>query len=489
MSKERKKMSCMILIFFIFFSFSGCVLANIKTNTYPNIGYNHHLESSKNQIKFNYEGNLLEIEYGSRDENIGVGTAIENGGVSPPGLNNVFSKPIKMSFQGYQNDFLKKSVEVPIDSRNMILRKFKKDQNFSQYVKMNWYNHWSAPLGQTFIFFASMRSDVYQAPVFKQYTSENKMGDVSFFPKTGVEWEGPLFSIIENTISMQPSGKLIAGPAKTIGGGVYQGGYGVNNVAGEGRGEINISASSNNNLSNSTQFQEDDYIIGSRILYGGKIMTTLGPLGGVHISLGQSYPLSKQNSKNEFQQLNYHLSDYVGHIEANPFSLLSLNYSFRLNQKSFVPNFSEMGVAIGPPILSLSGSYVVIHQDTQLHESKNINNTDEYVTNNKLLTKEINFFLNSQVTDNLSLMGSIMQDMQKKQKEGRAFQYGVGAHYHNDRFRLGLTVDRQFYPGIGSKPGTLFMLTFSLNNEGEYAAAPNASHHKNSSSSHNTLVQ
>ncbi len=127
-------------------SFSGAVLAEINSHgSLYRIGYNSGLENSKNHMKFSYGGNILEVDYGSYNENTGIG--IDNGGSPLPSLNNTISKQIKMSWREYKDNLVKKARDGNINSNNRKLSQLNDEYNFSQYLKLDWNSPCNAPLG------------------------------------------------------------------------------------------------------------------------------------------------------------------------------------------------------------------------------------------------------------------------------------------------------------------------------------------------------
>lgn len=371
---------------------------------------------------------------------------------------------MKMKWINYQRTPFKKSTNIHTNLMWKNSFPINKNQNFSEYIKEDLHYPLNISLGQMFTLCASPREKCYKALVVKNSVFENKSRDLSFTPKTGMEWEMLSTSLLRDTIFLQISGKLITGPPTAIASQAYLGGGGTNNFSGEG----NTGGDFNNNLSAPLQFPDDDSRVGIQALYIGKIMTTLGPLGDVNITLGQSCPLSTHRSLKEFQQINHYLSDYVSHVEISPFNWINLSYRGELNQKSLRATFYEIGATIESPIASLSGSYSTIQRPTNSRRSKNFKEESPCIFNNTAQTKKINFFLSSQITDSLSLTGTLMQGLQKKKREKNTFQYGIGTHYHTKFFTLSLTVNRQPYPGMTPKTEALFMVTFGFNNEGDH---------------------
>lgn len=323
--------------------------------------------------------------------------------------------------------------------------------------EIGWQRPWVAPLGQVFTAFGSTRGDLYQvehahksalAKRKKEAAREflEKKGGARFFPQTGLNWRWPFVNTFRRqSVVLQPTGQLIAAPRRAIG-------IAARRIPNEDSADFEFNDA---NLFSLDRFPGYDRIdTGSRAVYGGEVLTTGSLFGDVEFFLGQSYALSKPNHRDKFQGLNHHPSDYVGRFEASPWGWLTLNYRFRMNQKSFNPRVSELGGTIGPAIARLTGNYLFISKHAGTPDKKDFN--------------QINLSLSSQVTKYWTLLGLLKQDLKKKKDGGGPLERGVGLVYRDDCFGFGFTVKRQFYKDRDLRPATVVMGTLFLKNVGDY---------------------
>jgi len=377
-------------------------------------------------------------------------------------------------FQGLQNTDRQKNISAPLPimeysaysgvdpwggrfsfDGNLLNLYRKSGINMQREVgEVGWQRPWMAPLGQIFTVFASTRGDLYQVErghrlrntTGKMDTFAEKKGGGRFFPQTGLNWRWPFVNSYQNqSVVLQPVGQLIGAPDKAIG--IAQ-----RHIPNEDSTDFEFNDA---NLFSPDRFPGYDVIdTGSRAVYGGEILTTGRLLGDVEAFLGQSYSLSEPKRRDKFQGLNRRPSDYVGRIEASPYSWLMLNYRFRLDQKTLNPRVSEVGGSVGPAIARLSGDYVFISKRAGTFDQKDF--------------QQISLSLSSQVTKYWSLIGLLKQDLKKKKDGGGSLERGVGAIYRDDCFGLGFTIRRQFYKDRDLRPATIAMVTLFLKNVGDY---------------------
>lgn len=341
--------------------------------------------------------------------------------------------------------------------------------------EVGWQRPWVASLGQVFTIFASTRGDLYSVEhsrgdknsremreakrtkhskeVNRHFTK--KTGGARFFPQTGLNWRWPFInSFCNQNVVVQPVGQMIAAPDNPLG-------VKSRRIPDEDSTDF---AFNDANLFSVDRFPGYDLIdTGSRAIYGGEILTTGDLFGDVEVFLGQSYALSKPKHHDKSQGFGHRPSDYVGRFEANPFSWFTLNYRFRLDQKSLNPRVSEVGGSIGPDIAKLSGDYVFISKHAGTPDKKDFN--------------QIYLTLSSKLTKYWTLVGIVRQDLNKKKngpdlnkkKEGGGpLERGVGIAYRDDCFGLGFSIKRQFYKDRDLTPATVFLVTLFLKNIGDY---------------------
>ena len=105
------------------------------------------------------------------------------------------------------------------------------------------------------------------------------------------------------------------------------------------------------NLFSSNRFTGYDLIEGgSRATYGLRHMLTTDSGGRVDIFGGQSYDFSRNSSFAPTSGLHDHVSDYVGRVGFIPNKYVDMNYSFRLDHKTFEPQREYAQASVGVPL-------------------------------------------------------------------------------------------------------------------------------------------
>lgn len=232
----------------------------------------------------------------------------------------------------------------------------------------------------------------------------------------------------------------------------------------------------------------------NQAVYGGKFLVTLGPLGHGTFFIGQKYALMKNPaSPHALTKDQPRFSDYVGHVEANLLRCLRVNAHFDVDQKSFQSRVSGIGGSIYMENANFSVNYRITRNVMKnfgrpvgrpgnrnldkIRNQKNFQQTD----------KKINYNFTYQFTDNWSLRGSLMQNLEGAKERRRQFSYRTGVNYNFENFGIGFTVSQRNRPVIerGSalkrgrnvrgekrkktfKKDTCFMITLSVNDEGEF---------------------
>lgn len=361
--------------------------------------------------------------------------------------------------------------------------RFKFDGNFLNLVRqrglnmqrgigqLGWQRPWNTSSGQVFTVFASTRGDLYKVEhghslgkkaaqeKLRSGRSIERKGGARFFPQTGLDWRWPFInSFCQQSVIVQPVGQLVAAPNHAVG-------PKARNFPNEDSADPEFNDA---NLFSSDRFPGYDRIdTGSRAVYGGEVLTTGKLLGDIEVFLGQSYSLSDPHRKRQIQGLNRHASDYVGRVQATPVSWLSLNYRFRLDQKSFNSRVTEVGGSIGPEIAKLSGTYVFVSRHAGTPDNKNFN--------------QVNLTFSSQFTKRWSFLANLIKNLQPARdvnglsNHNGVLEKGVGLLYRDDCFGLGLTAKRQYYQSADLRPATVFMVTLFLKNIGTYGTSINPS--------------
>ncbi|MBI2708006.1 MAG: LPS-assembly protein LptD [Proteobacteria bacterium] len=315
--------------------------------------------------------------------------------------------------------------------------------------EIGWQRPWTIPSGQVFTVFASGRGDLYQ--VEDPFPFQKKGGGGRFFPQTGLDWRWPFITTCQQqSIIVQPLAQIIAAPRKAIG-------VAARRIPNEDSTDFEFN---DINLFSSDRFPGYDVLdTGSRAVYGGQLLTTGNLFGDVELFLGQNYSFSKPNAQEKFQGIRNGFSDYVGRVQASPWSWLNLTYRFRLAEKSFKPLVSEVGGSLGPAIAKLSGTYVFISKNAGTIDKKDF--------------KQLNITFSSQFTKYLTFTATLLQNLRKKQDGGGVLSRGFGLMYRDDCFTLGAAVQRQYFVARDLKPATLFIVTLGFKNVGDFPLSYN----------------
>ncbi len=329
---------------------------------------------------------------------------------------------------------------------------------------IGWQRPWTLPIGQVFTVFGSTRGDLYNVtnspPLLTTQSKLNvtnssplvippKKGGARFFPQAGANWAWPFVTNTwkKQSIIVQPIGQLIGAPAQEIG------------IAANRIPNIDsIDFTFNDlNLFSADRYPGYDLIdTGSRAVYGGQVLTTGKLLGDVGLFLGQNYSFARKNNAiDTIQGLRNGFSDYIGRLEASPWKDLTVNYRFRLEEKSFSPLVSEVGGAIGPSIAKLSGTYVLINKKARLVAQRNFD--------------QINLTFSSQFTKTLTFTAMLLQDLNPKKGEDGALSRGIGLTYRDDCFTFGVSIQRQYFVARDLKPETLLLVSIGFKNIGDFS--------------------
>lgn len=334
--------------------------------------------------------------------------------------------------------------------------------------EVSWQRPWNTPLGQVFTVFASTRGDLYKVEHshnigrrerrerIRNNKSIEHQGGARFFPQTGFDWRWPFInSFCQQSMVVQPVSQFILAPSHPIGAPNRK-------IPNEDSVDFTFNDA---NLFSPDRFPGYDRIDrGSRVVYGGEVLTTGSLFGDVELFLGQSYSLSDPQNKRNFQGLKRHASDYVGRFEASPFSWLSLNYRFRLDQKSFHSRVAEAGGSIGPAIARLSGTYLFVSRRAGTPDNRNFN--------------QINLTLSSQFTENWTVSANVLKNLEKRTRAERLqnrndhhgiLSHGIGLMYRDDCFGLGFSLTRQYYKSVDLRPATVGLVTLWLKNVGDHS--------------------
>lgn len=330
---------------------------------------------------------------------------------------------------------------------------------------------WQRPMvinhGQVFTVHGLLRGDLYDVQhdnyvlVNNEKVPLHKKGGARFFPQAGLNWRWPFITSFQGqSLIMQPVTQIVTGPDKPIG-------LKSRRVPNEDSTDFEFNDA---NLFSYDRVSGYDLIdTGSRIVYGGEVLSTGSCLGDYDVFLGQSYSLThssnflqdireiekisgkKSNAQGEAGFGRY-ASDIVGRIEANPASWFNVNYRYRLDRKTLSHRVAEVGGSIGPSIARLSGDYVFISKRAGTPNGKDFN--------------QANVTLSSQFARYWNASARIRQNLQSKHSNGGPLERSLTLAYADDCFGLGFTVKRQYYKDRDVRRGTTFLVTLWLKNIG-----------------------
>lgn len=341
---------------------------------------------------------------------------------------------------------------------------------------VQWQRPWYTPQGQVFTFFASTRGDLYKVEHShnidrrearirsrRGHRLHDMHGGARFFPQTGLDWRWPfIHSSCGQSVIIEPLAQFIGAPSHPIGASNRK-------IPNE---DSRVFVFNDANLFSPDRFGGYDRIDrGTRVVYGGEVLTTGALFGDMEAFFGQSYSLSDPQNKRIFQGLRHYASDYVGRIEAMPYEWLSLNYRFRLDKKTLKSRVAEVGGSIGPAIAKFSGTYVFVHRRSYIEDDLFFNRLKRRNLN------QMNLTASSQFVKHWTIAANVIKNFEKIRNEnsigsGRnhngILSKGVGLEYEDSCFKLGLSLTRQYYRSADLRPATIALVTLWLKNVGEH---------------------
>ncbi|MBX9786892.1 MAG: LPS assembly protein LptD [Alphaproteobacteria bacterium] len=314
--------------------------------------------------------------------------------------------------------------------------------------EVSWKRPWINSVGQVFSIFGLLRGDLYSFTTEKKrpLSSPQRKGGGRFFPQAALNWRWPFGNLLYGqSYVVQPVAEIITAPDKPIG-------LKSKEIPNEDSADFEFS---DTNLFSMDRFPGYDRIdTGNRAVYGGEVLFTGKQYGDVSAFFGQSYSISPPKRLDLPQGFGRRPSDYVGRLIATPSPWFSLNYRFRLDEKTLKTKVSDAGGTLGPAIAKLAVSYVFV---------------DKMSTVNHLEVNQVALTLSSQLTKYWSVMAQLRENLVEKKEGGGPLSRGLGAMYRDDCFGLGFSVARQYYRDRDVTPNTTFLVTLFLKNVGEFS--------------------
>jgi LPS-assembly protein len=338
--------------------------------------------------------------------------------------------------------------------------------------ELGWQRPWNTPMGQVFTVFASTRGDLYAVEHSHDLGKQEKkarlergeriekQGGARFFPQTGFDWRWPFINTFcQQSVVVQPVSQLIFAPSHPLGAPNRK-------IPNEDSLDFEFNDA---NIFSPDRFPGYDRIDrGSRVVYGGEVLSTGSFTGDVELFLGQSYSLSDPQFKTNLQGLKHRPSDYVGRFAASPYSWLSFNYRLRIDPKSFHSRVAEIEGSLGPSIAKLTGTYLFVSRRAGTPDKRDFS--------------QANFTLSSQITQEWSISAKVIKNFQKKtldeitqkiKTHHGILSQGISINYINDCFGAGFGVTQQNYKSADLRPATIFAFNLWLKNLGAYSFSVN----------------
>lgn len=350
--------------------------------------------------------------------------------------------------------------------------------------EVSWQRPWNTSLGQVFTIFALTRGDLYKVEHSHNIGEKNRherslmkkdrehQGGARFFPQTGFDWRWPFInSFCQQSVVVQPMSQLILAPSHPLG---------ASNRKIPNEDSVDFSFNDANIFSPDRFPGYDRIDRGSRVVYGGEVLTTGTLFGDIELFLGQSYSLVEPQDRRDFQGLKNRSSDYVGRLEANPYSWLSFNYRFRLDEKTFHSRVVEAGGSIGPEVAKFSGTYLFMSRHAFRDENILLRRGKKKYPHvqGKKNFNQMNLTFSSQFTENWTFSANLLKNLEKRTREEKLnnindhhgiLSHGIGLMYRDDCFGLGFSLTRQYYKSADLRPTTIGLVTLWLKNVGDHS--------------------
>lgn len=305
------------------------------------------------------------------------------------------------------------------------------------YLTLEWRKSVRVPIGQTVSLFASSRGQLYQNKLLDELFPEGRNTTVNLEPQAGLEWMGPSLPLWEAAgVAIYPFGKFLASTGQPIGTPSYFMG-----------GRENME--SPNAFSPTPTIRERGHYA-----LGWEMLVPLDFLGNMSIKMEQKNYISP-----EHDSLDRRESDLLGYLQTNISEWLTLNSQLKFDQQTLKPTLADIGITVGHEKLSMTITYAVLNDQFIPCILKDFSSIEIFEMDSQKPTKQISLNFYSQLAQKWFFDGMLLKDMQTK--EG-SYLYGTGVHYQQNNLRIGLRVDHQFFPFMGAKPDTRFMVNFGL---------------------------
>lgn len=307
---------------------------------------------------------------------------------------------------------------------------------------LGWHVPYISPMGDIYTLRATLRGDGYYVrDVVDPVTGANFTGfEGRAIPQLSFEWRYPLVnSGARFTQQLEPIVQAVVSPI----------GQNPSTISNEDSRDFEFD---DTNLFSEQRFSGFDRVEGgARINYGLR-WAAFGETGKtLEAMIGQSYRFHEDNTFALESGLSGNFSDYVGRVTFRPWDTVDLSYRFRLDQKNFSPERSEVSAAVGTDMFRLGANYIFIKQSDPL--------TPEFGDREELYA-----YFDTRLSKYWSLTGTHREDLGPG---GGSIRSSIGIEYEDECFIFGLdiaddnTEDRDFESGFS------VILRFTLKTIGE----------------------
>lgn len=214
---------------------------------------------------------------------------------------------------------------------------------------VGWHAPLIGPLGDLYQFDLAARSDAYNVVNVAQTSGRDYTGSLSrFIPTAALTWSWPFINHHDSFVeTITPTIQGVLAPTTT------------NNPKIPNEDSLGFRFDDSNLFQVSRVPGYDLVESGSRVNYGVR-WDAMFPAGGkIDALVGQSWhavPDSLYNSSPADGSSAF--SDYVASLAFHPGYTVDLTYQQRVNQLNMSSDWSEVGLAFGPPILRLASGYI-----------------------------------------------------------------------------------------------------------------------------------
>lgn len=188
----------------------------------------------------------------------------------------------------------------------------------------------------------------------------------------------------------------------------------------------------------------------SRVNYGVNFAFHSTAYGNSSLFLGQTHSLSKVPVELQTSGLSKKTSDYIISGNFNYLNLINLDSSVLLQREDYTARRNESTLRIGPEIFRWAINYTKFQR----------------LTSPSQRPEEISYSFSSHFTERLTLKLSTTRQLGKF---GGPLTKGAGLQYTDSCFTLEGSISKNNFSDRDLKPATIFLVSFSFKNLGNYS--------------------